>query len=103
MLCIVILPAAVKTANIISRKPAGFHITFRKENITPGKARNITIVHRYGEHRILLPRPVYHPFSDRKKKKAVRILHCLLPYYAPLNGVLFAFSLVNFTKFNEII
>ena len=42
MLCIVILPGAVKTANIISRKPAGFHITFRKENITPGKARNTT-------------------------------------------------------------
>ena len=46
MLRIVILPAAVSPANIISQKPRGFYITFRKENITPGKARNITFVHR---------------------------------------------------------
>lgn len=67
MLCIVILPAAVKAANILSRKPAGFPITFRKKNITPGKARNITLIQ---------PRTV---FGSCKKKK-VQFLHCLLPY-----------------------
>ena len=47
MLRIVILPAAVYPTNIISRKPIGFHITSRRENITPSKARNITFAHRY--------------------------------------------------------
>ena len=38
MLCIVILPAAVSPANIISQKPRGFYITFRKGKYHSGQS-----------------------------------------------------------------
>lgn len=58
--------------NIISRKPAGFHIPFRKENIT--------FVHGHSKHRILSQNPLWIFWNSTKR--AAQILCCLLPYGA---------------------
>ena len=54
MLRIVILPAAVSPANIISQKPRGFSITFRIGKYHSGQSPEYHFfVHRRSKHRIL--------------------------------------------------
>ena len=54
MLRIVILPAAVSPANIISQKPRGFYITFRIGKYHSGQSPEYHFfVHRRSKHRIL--------------------------------------------------
>ena len=53
---------------IADRVAQAFISRSEKENITPGKARNIIFVHRYSEHRILSPKSSIDPFSDRAKR-----------------------------------
>ena len=81
MLRIVILPTAALAANLISRKPKGFHITFRKENIT--------FVHRHSGYRILMPKSGIHPFSDNTRRKQRKICAAFFYTESPLKGALF--------------
>ena len=72
MLRIVILPAAVSPANIISQKPGGFYITFRKGKYHSGQSPEYHFVHRYSEHRVLSPiiqyRSVFESYKRRQHK-----------------------------------
>ena len=72
MLRIVILPAAVSPANIISQKPGGFSITFRKGKYHSGQSPEYHFVHRYSEHRVLSPiiqyRSVFESYKRRQHK-----------------------------------
>ena len=82
MLCIVILPAAVSPANIISQKPSGFYITFRKGKHHSGQSPEYHFLFRgHSERRILSPKTSI-PVFGSYKKKAAQVLHCLFSYEA---------------------
>ena len=44
-------------------------VRLSKENITPGKARNITFVRRHSRHRILSPKALMNLFGDSTKRR----------------------------------